>query len=425
MTDRADSDPDPEPDPGPEPGSDPTPSSAADAGGGPGGDGAGGMRIADRARRLPESGIRRFFELAEAREDVISLGVGEPDFSAPWGARTAAIEALERGRTSYTANRGRAELRRGIAAHQERYGHDYDPASEVLVTTGASEAVDLAFRALVDPGDTVAIHEPTYLSYGPGVDLSGGGRLSVATRPADGFRLTRDRLAAAGAADADLLVFCYPNNPTGAVMGREAVAEVAAFCREHDLRVVADEIYAALTYGRDHVSIADLPGMRERTVVVSGFSKAYAMTGLRLGYALGPEEAIDAMNRIHQYTMLSAPTTAQHAAVEALRSCGDAVAEMRSAYDRRRSYVISRFREMGLDCFEAEGAFYAFPAVPGDDERFAEALLDAAGVAAVPGSVFGAGGEGHLRVSYATGMDELRAATDRIESFLAGWDGPA
>jgi len=379
----------------------------------------------ERVADVPPSGIRRFFELAEEMDDVISLGVGEPDFSAPWAAREAAITALERGRTSYTANRGRAELRRGIAAHQERYGHDYDPASEVLVTTGASEAVDLAFRALVDPGDTVAIHEPTYLSYGPGVDLSGGGRLSVATRPADGFRLTRDRLAAAGAADADLLVFCYPNNPTGAVMGREAVAEVAAFCREHDLRVVADEIYAALTYGRDHVSIADLPGMRERTVVVSGFSKAYAMTGLRLGYALGPEEAIDAMNRIHQYTMLSAPTTAQHAAVEALRSCGDAVAEMRSAYDRRRSYVISRFREMGLDCFEAEGAFYAFPAVPGDDERFAEALLDAAGVAAVPGSVFGAGGEGHLRVSYATGMDELRAATDRIESFLAGWDGPA
>ena len=224
MTDRADSDPDPEPDPGPEPGSDPTPSSAADAGGGPGGDGAGGMRIADRARRLPESGIRRFFELAEAREDVISLGVGEPDFSAPWGARTAAIEALERGRTSYTANRGRAELRRGIAAHQERYGHDYNPASEVLVTTGASEAVDLALRAIVDPGDAVAIQSPAYISYGPGVRFSGGEPLPVSTRAENDFVLTYDDLERAGAGDAEALMICYPNNPTGATATESELA---------------------------------------------------------------------------------------------------------------------------------------------------------------------------------------------------------
>ena len=376
------------------------------------------MRTADRASALPESGIRKFFELAEARDDVISLGVGEPDFSAPWAARNAAIGALERGRTSYTANRGTAELRAAIAAHHKRYDQSYDGDSEVLVTTGASEAVDLAFRTLVDPGDVVALHEPTYISYAPGVELAGGEPLSVPTAAEDDFALTPDRLAAAGAADADLLVLCYPNNPTGATMSDAELAEVAAFCREHEIRVVADEIYSALTYGADHASIATQPGMRERTVVVNGFSKAYAMTGLRLGYALGPAETIDAMNRIHQYTMLSAPTTAQHAALEALRSCDDEVEEMVDEYNRRRRLVVSRFNAMGLDTFEPGGAFYAFPRCGGDDEAFAEALLNEQGVAVVPGSVFGAGGEGHLRVSYATSMRELKEATDRIAAFV-------
>ncbi|SDY46797.1 pyridoxal phosphate-dependent aminotransferase [Halopenitus persicus] len=376
------------------------------------------MNLSDRVTDLPESGIRKFFELAEARDDVISLGVGEPDFSAPWAARTAAIDSLERGRTSYTSNRGIRELREAIADHHRRYDQAYDPGDEILVTTGASEAVDLALRALVDPGDVVAIHEPTYISYGPGVELAGGEPLSVPTRAADDFALTRERLAAAGAERADTLVLCYPNNPTGAVMTGEQLAAVAAFCREHDIQVIADEIYAALTYGRDHESIATQPDMRERTVVVNGFSKAYAMTGLRLGYALGPAEAIDAMNRIHQYTMLSAPTTAQYAALEGLRSCDSEVAEMVSEYDRRRRFVHSRFREMGLDCFEPRGAFYAFPDCGGDDERFAEELLESQGVAVVPGSVFGEGGEGHLRVSYATSMRELKRATDRIETFL-------
>lgn len=380
------------------------------------------MRTADRARNLPESGIRKFFELAEARDDVISLGVGEPDFSAPWAARNAAIGGLERGRTSYTANRGTAELREAIATHHEGYDQSYDSGDEVLVTTGASEAVDLAFRTLVDPGDVVAIHEPTYISYAPGVELAGGEPLSVPTRAADDFALTRERLAAAGAEEADLLVLCYPNNPTGATMTDAELAEVAAFCREHDLRVVADEIYSALTYGADHASIATQPGMRERTVVVNGFSKAYAMTGLRLGYALGPADAIDAMNRIHQYTMLSAPTTAQIAALEALRSCDDEVREMVDEYNRRRRLVVSRFNEMGLDTFEPGGAFYAFPECGGDDEAFAEELLEAQGVAVVPGSVFGAGGEGHLRVSYATSMRELKEATDRIATFVEGRD---
>ncbi|WP_280536398.1 aminotransferase class I/II-fold pyridoxal phosphate-dependent enzyme [Halopenitus sp. POP-27] len=377
------------------------------------------MKLSERVTDLPESGIREFFELAEARDDVISLGVGEPDFSAPWAARTAAIDSLERGRTSYTSNRGIRELREAIADHHHRYDQSYDPGEEILVTTGASEAVDLALRALVDPGDVVAIHEPTYISYGPGVELAGGEPLSVPTRAADDFALTRERLEAADAGSADTLVLCYPNNPTGAVMTADQLAAVAAFCREHDVQVIADEIYAALTYGRDHESIATQPGMRERTVVVNGFSKAYAMTGLRLGYALGPAAAIDAMNRIHQYTMLSAPTTAQYAALEGLRSCDEEVADMVSEYDRRRRFVHSRFQEMGLDCFEPRGAFYAFPDCGGDDERFAEELLESQGVAVVPGSVFGAGGEGHLRVSYATSMRELKRATDRIETFLA------
>ncbi|MFW5935451.1 MAG: pyridoxal phosphate-dependent aminotransferase, partial [Halolamina sp.] len=339
------------------------------------------MKVADRVRQTPPSGIRKFFELAEEADDVISLGVGEPDFSAPWAAREAAIDALERGRTSYTANRGRADLRRAIADHVARYDLDYDPESELLVTAGASEAVDLSMRALVDPGDTVAVPQPSYISYGPTATFAGADVLPVPTRAADAFELTEAALREAGAADADVLLYCYPNNPTGAVMDAADLRPVAEFARQHDLTVIADEIYAALTYGGEHDSIATLPGMRERTVVIGGFSKAYAMTGLRLGYALAPPEAVEAMNRIHQYTMLSAPTTAQFAGLEAIRACDDAVEEMRDAYDRRRRYTLSRFREMGLDCFEAEGAFYAFPECPGDDERFAEELLAEEGVA--------------------------------------------
>ena len=371
-----------------------------------------------RVASVPESGIRKFFELAEERDDVISLGVGEPDFSAPWAARTAAIHSLEAGRTSYTANRGMAELRRLIAGYVERWDLSYDPDSEILVTTGASEALDLALRTFIDPGDTVAVHEPTYISYVPGIEIAGGDPLSVPTHADDDFALTPEALAAAGAAESDVLVLCYPNNPTGAVMDREELAAVADFCVDNEIDVIADEIYAALTYDGEHTSIATLPGMRERTIVINGFSKAYAMTGLRLGYAMGPAAAIDAMNRVHQYTMLSAPTTAQYAAIEALRSCADAVEEMAAEYNRRRRFVLSRFSEMGLDCFTARGAFYAFPECGGDDAAFAEALLDAEGVAVVPGSVFGPGGEGHLRVSYATSMRELKIAMNRLESFL-------
>jgi aminotransferase len=376
------------------------------------------MKIADRVQQVPPSGIRRFFELAEEKEEVISLGVGEPDFSAPWAARTAAIDSLERGKTSYTANKGMRDLRVSIADYVQQWGLDYDPDEEILVTSGASEAVDLAMRAFVDPGDTVAVQEPTYISYTPGIQFAGGEPLRVPTTAENDFQLSYDALRDAGAADAEALVICYPNNPTGATIDDAHLREVADFAREHDLTVLSDEIYAALTYDGDHTSIATLPGMRERTVVFNGFSKAYAMTGLRLGFALAPSEATTAMNRIHQYTMLSAPTTAQYAALEALRSCDDAVREMRTQFDRRRRYVLSRFRELGMDCFEAKGAFYVFPECGGDDEQFAEDLLEAQEVAVVPGSVFGDGGAGHLRVSYASGMPELKEAMNRIEAFV-------
>jgi len=378
------------------------------------------MNLSDRVEQVPPSGIRKFFELAEEMDDIISLGVGEPDFAAPWSARDAAIASLERGETSYTANRGKRELREAIARDQrERYDLDYDPENEIVVTAGASEALDLAFRALVDPGDTVAVAEPCYVSYVPGVIFADGDPLRVATRREDEFTLTYDVLAEHGAEEANLLVYCYPNNPTGATMTEDELREVAEFCREHDLLVLSDEIYADLTYEHEHTSIATLPGMRERTIVFNGFSKAYAMTGLRLGYAMGPAEAITGMNRIHQYTMLSAPTTAQHAAIDALKNCGDDVAAMRAQYDRRRNFVLSRFEEMGIDCFEAGGAFYAFPECPtGDSEQFAEDLLHAQQVAVVPGTAFGADADGHLRVSYATGLAELREALRRIEAFV-------
>lgn len=378
------------------------------------------MKIADRVQQIPPSGIRKFFEIAEEMDDVISLGVGEPDFTAPWAAREAAIDSLKAGKTSYTANRGMRELREEISKRvATEYDLAYDPDDEILVTAGASEGLDVAFRALVDPGDVVAIVQPSYISYVPGVTFAGGEPLPVPTREEDDFKLTTELLEAHGAADADMLVLCYPNNPTGAIMTEEEMADVAAFVREHDLTVLADEIYADLTYGGDHTSIATFEGLRERTVVFNGFSKAYAMTGMRLGYAMAPAEVIGAMNRVHQYTMLSAPTTAQYAALEALRSCDNEVVEMRKQYNRRRRFVLSRFEEMGIDCFEAKGAFYVFPECPWDDtDDFAEALLQEQGVALVPGHVFGESGEGHLRVSYATGLNDLREAMDRIEAFL-------
>ncbi|MFW5950002.1 MAG: pyridoxal phosphate-dependent aminotransferase [archaeon] len=374
-----------------------------------------------RVQRVPPSGIRRFFELAEQQEDIISLGVGEPDFSAPWSAREAAIASLEAGKTSYTANRGMLDLREHIDVDvEQRYGLDYDPEEEILVTTGASEGVDLALRAIVDPGDTVAVAQPAYVSYVPGAIFAGGEPLAVPTRREDEFKLTREVLEQHGAGEAQVLVMNYPNNPTGATMTETELKAVAAFARENDLIVLSDEIYSELSYDHEHTSIATFPRMRERTIVFNGFSKAYAMTGLRLGYALGPPEVIAAMNRIHQYTMLSAPTTPQYAAIEALERCDSDVEEMRQQYNRRRRFVLSRFEEMGVDCFPASGAFYAFPESPWDDsEAFAEALLEDEGVAVVPGTAFGEGGAGHLRVSYATGLGDLKEALARFESFIA------
>ncbi|ELZ13314.1 class I and II aminotransferase [Haloterrigena salina JCM 13891] len=379
------------------------------------------FELSDRVQTVPPSGIRRFFEIAEERDDVISLGVGEPDFATPWAARDAAITSLEQGKTSYTANRGRRDLREAIADYvADRFDLGYDPDEEIIVTAGASEAVDLAFRAFVDPGDTVAIAQPSYISYEPGVIFAGGEVLPVSTDEEDDFRLTVEGLEEAGADEADMLVLCYPNNPTGAIMPAEDLEPIAEFAREHDLMVLSDEIYAELTYDGEHTSIATFEGMRERTIVFNGFSKAHAMTGLRLGYALGPADAIAAMNKIHQYTMLSAPTTAQYAALEALDSCESDVREMVSQYDRRRQFVLSRFREIGMDVFEAKGAFYCFPEVPEGftAEEFAEEVLREQGVAVVPGDVFGAGGDGHLRISYATGLEDLREALARIEAFV-------
>jgi len=380
------------------------------------------FELSDRVQAVPPSGIRRFFEIAEERDDVISLGVGEPDFATPWAARDAAITSLEQGKTSYTANRGKRELREAIADYvADRFELGYDPDEEIIVTAGASEAVDLAFRAFVNPGDTVAIAQPAYISYEPGVIFAGGEVLPVPTKEEDDFRLTVEGLEEAGAADADVLVLCYPNNPTGAIMPEEDLEPIAEFAQEHDLTVFSDEIYAELTYDGEHTSIASLEGMRERTIVFNGFSKAHAMTGLRLGYALGPADAVGAMNKIHQYTMLSAPTTAQYAALEALDACDNDVAEMVEEYDRRRRFVLSRFREIGMDVFEAKGAFYCFPEVPEGftAEEFAEEVLREQGVAVVPGDVFGDVGEGHLRVSYATGLEDLRKALNRIEAFVA------
>ncbi|QLG50834.1 pyridoxal phosphate-dependent aminotransferase [Natrinema halophilum] len=379
------------------------------------------FELSDRVQAVPPSGIRRFFEIAEERDEVISLGVGEPDFATPWAARDAAITSLEQGKTSYTANRGKRELREAIADYvADRFDLGYAPDEEILVTAGASEAVDLAFRAFVDPGDTVAIAQPSYISYEPGVIFAGGDVLPVPTREEDDFRLTVEGLEQAGAAEADVLVLCYPNNPTGAIMPADDLEPIAEFACEHDLMVLSDEIYAELTYDGDHTSIASFDGMRERTIVFNGFSKAHAMTGLRLGYALGPADAIGAMNKIHQYTMLSAPTTAQYAAIEALDSCASDVQEMVDQYDRRRRFVLSRFREIGMDVFEAKGAFYCFPEVPEGftAEEFAEEVLREQGVAVVPGDVFGEGGAGHLRISYATGLEDLRNALNRIEAFV-------
>jgi len=368
------------------------------------------------------SGIRKFFELANGKKDVISLGVGEPDFPTPSRVREACIRALEAGRTAYTSNAGMPELREEIAEYlARRFGVRYDPAGEVLVTAGSSEAIDLALRALIEPDDEILVPTPSYISYSPITTLGGGRPVEVETRAEDGFKLTAEALERKLTPRSKVLIVCYPNNPTGAIMTRDDWLPIARLVRERNLIVISDEIYAELTYGARHASIAALPGMKERTLLVSGFSKAFAMTGWRVGYVCGSRDLMAALLKIHQYTILCAPTLGQIAAIESLRHAMDEKDEMVESYDRRRKLMAEAFRGMGLPCGEPRGAFYAFPQIAGtgmSSETFAERLLNEAGVVAVPGNVFGSGGEGHIRCCYATSLVQLQEALERIATFL-------
>ena len=381
-------------------------------------------RIAPQVEAVPPSGIRKFFDIAAEMEDVISLGVGEPDFVTPWTIRESCIYGLEQGRTSYTGNRGLPELLEEIARHKkEQHGLDYDPKTDVLVTVGVSEALDLALRALLSPGDEVLIPEPCYVSYKACTTLAGGVAVPVPARIENEFRITAEDLEAHVTPRTRVLLIGYPNNPTGAVMRREHLAELADFAETHDLLVISDEIYGDLTYGGEpHVSFASLPGMQERTLLLDGFSKAYAMTGWRIGYALGAPEIIAAMTKIHQYTMLCAPITAQLAAVEALKRGEKYRDKMVAEYDMRRGFIYQGLTKLGPSCFEPKGAFYIFPDVSStglSSEDFAEKLLMSEHVALVPGTAFGDCGKGYVRCSYATSLDKIDEALARIGNFLA------
>ena len=373
------------------------------------------------------SGIRKFFDLAADMPHCISLGVGEPDFKTPWSVRDAGIRSLELGRTKYTANSGLKELRDEICAYLQRRFELHYEEENILVTVGGSEAIDLAIRALVQPGDEVIIPEPSFVCYEPITQLTGGVPVHIATRAEDQFRLTADQLRAAITPKTKLLIFPYPNNPTGAVMSAAEMEKIAAVLRETNVLVLSDEIYSELTYGLDrHVSIASLPGMAERTIVVNGFSKSYAMTGWRLGYAAGPVPLIKVMTKIHQSCIMSAPTTSQYAAITALRQCDDQIEMMRDEYNRRRRYVVKSLNDMGLTCFEPRGAFYVFPSIQISgltSNEFCEQLLREKEVAIIPGSAFGASGEGYARISYAYSVDHLQTAMKRIREFLNehGW----
>ena len=383
--------------------------------------------LAPAAKAMRPSGIRKFFDLAADMPHCISLGVGEPDFKTPWSVRDAGIRSLELGRTKYTANAGLKDLRKEICTYLQRRFELHYQEENVLVTVGGSEAIDLAIRALVQPGDEVIIPEPCFVCYEPITQLTGGVPVHIATRAEEQFRLTADQLRAAITPKTKLLIFPYPNNPTGAVMSAAEVEEIAAVLRETNVLVLSDEIYSELTYGLDrHVSIASLPGMAERTIVVNGFSKSYAMTGWRLGYAVGPAPLIKVMTKIHQSCIMSAPTTSQYAAITALRQCDDQIEMMRDEYNRRRRYVVKALNEMGLTCFEPRGAFYVFPSIQISgltSSEFCEQLLREKEVAIIPGSAFGASGEGYARISYAYSVDHLQTAMKRIREFLKehGW----
>ena len=371
---------------------------------------------------IEPSGIRKFFDIVSEMDDAISLGVGEPDFDTPWHIRDEGIYSLEKGRTFYTSNAGLKELKIEISKYLDRrFGLSYDYNKEMLVTVGGSEAIDIAMRAMLDPQDEVLIPQPSYVSYVPCCVLANGIPVPIELKAENEFRLTAEELEAAITPKTKLLVMPFPNNPTGAVMLKKDLEAVAEVVKKHDLFVLSDEIYAELTYLDNHVSIASIPGMRERTIVINGFSKSHAMTGWRLGYACGPEVIIKQMLKIHQFAIMCAPTTSQYAAVEALRNGDEDVAMMREEYNGRRRYVLERFKEMGLSCFEPFGAFYAFPCIKDlgmTSDEFATKLLQTKKVAVVPGTAFGACGEGFLRISYAYSLDDLRIALDRVAEFV-------
>ena len=380
--------------------------------------------LSDKIVSIEPSGIRKFFDIVNEMKDAISLGVGEPDFDTPWHIREEGIYSLERGRTFYTSNAGLKELKEEIAAYLDRrFDLPYDPGHEIVVTIGGSEAIDAAFRAMLKPGDEVLLPQPSYVSYEPCIVLADGVPVPIALREEDGFKLTKELLLGAITDKTKILVMPFPNNPTGAIMTKEDLEEIVDVIIEKDLFVISDEIYSELTYGSNHVSIASFPGMKERTIVINGFSKSYAMTGWRLGYACGPRVIMDQILKIHQYAIMCAPTTSQYAAVSALKK-GDAdVERMRTAYNQRRNYLMRRFDKMGLQCFEPFGAFYVFPSIKEfglTSEEFATRLLQQEKVAVVPGTAFGTSGEGYVRISYAYSIEDLKEALERVEHFIAG-----
>lgn len=375
------------------------------------------------AYELPPSGIRKFFDIAAEMQDVISLSVGEPDFATPWHVRDVGIDSLQKGRTTYSPNKGFTALCREICEYYKRkFRLAYDFKKEVIVTVGGSEAIDLAIRSLVNPGDEVLVPQPSFVCYDPIARLTGANVVPIVTKQENEFRLTADELRSKITDKTKLLILPYPNNPTGAVMRREHLEEIAEVIRDTNIIVLADEIYCELTYnGTPHVSFAEIEGMQERTVVVNGFSKSYAMTGWRLGYALGPEPIISLMTKIHQYAIMCAPTVAQYAAIEALQNGDEDIDHMRDEYDMRRRMIVNGFRELGFDCFEPEGAFYVFPCIKNTgmtSEEFCEKLLHDKHVAVVPGTAFGECGEGYIRVSYAYSMNHISEALRRIKLFL-------
>lgn len=382
-----------------------------------------------RVQEIQPSGIRRFFNLASEMNDVISLGVGEPDFATPWHVRDEAIYTIQKGRTFYTANAGLIELRSAVSANIQRLqGVYYDPTCEVLITIGGSEAIDLVFRACVEPGDEIIFTEPCYVSYLPCIQLVDGVPVAIPLKEENEFRLTRTELEAAITEKTKVLVLSFPNNPTGAVMSKADLEDIADLIIKHDLLVITDEIYDRLTYNdeEEHISIISLPGMRERTIYINGFSKAYAMTGWRLGYCTGPAEIIQQMTKIHQFTIMAAPTMSQYAGLEAIRRGETDVLEMRESYNQRRRFLMSEFKRMGIPCFEPLGAFYVFPNISEfgmTSEEFAMGLLHAQKVAVVPGTAFGKSGEGFVRISYAYSIAELKEALSRIEVYITALRG--